>query len=118
MARIIMVAYRPHGQQRLAVLKLLDQQYQLVRQLGLISDREPWLMEGANGEIVYVAAFDDARHIESCWENEAFQDIDSRLSLIADMVPIRTLQEANGPYLEAEAWARPDYTIAHTLPAT
>jgi hypothetical protein len=102
MARLLMVAYRPHPHQRDSVLKLLYQQYLLVSELGLISKRQPWVMESANGELVYVAAFDDAGQVDRCWENETFQDIDSQLLQLADMVPVHSLQEASGPFLDME----------------
>lgn len=102
MARLLMVAYRPHPHQRHTVLRLLYQQYMLVRSLGFIAKRQPWVMESANGELVYVAAFDDAGQVDRCWENEVFQDIDGQLLLIADMVPVHSLQEASGPFLDME----------------
>lgn len=102
MARLLMVAYRPHPHQRDTVLGLLYEQYLLVSGLGLIADRQPWVMESANGEIVYVIAFSDAGQVDRCWENETFQDIDSQLLQLAEMVPVHSLQEASGPYLDME----------------
>lgn len=98
----MMVAYRPHQHKRAALLRLLHEQHLLVRSLGLIGAREPWLMESATGEIVYVVSFDDPRQIEACWENEAFQDFSSQLSEVAEQVPLRNLQEASGPYIDME----------------
>lgn len=105
MARIVMVAYRPFDQKREAVLGLLREQHLLVRRLGLMGGRHPWLMEGVNGEIVYIAAFNDARQVDQCWENEDFQDLDSRLAQVAHMIPLRNLQEASSSYVDMAALA-------------
>ncbi|QWT20196.1 hypothetical protein KPL74_20930 [Bacillus sp. NP157] len=103
MSRILMVAFRPHAGQREALLSLLHFQHMHVRGLGFIAKRQPWLMEAANGEIVYVAGFDDCGQVDLCWEDETFQDINSQISDIADMVPLRSLHEASAAYVDMEA---------------
>lgn len=102
MSRILMVAFRPHPQQRETVLKLLFAQHLRVMSLGLIGQRPPWVMEGSNGEIAYIAAFEDPGQIDRCWQDETFQDLDSKLLEVSDMVPIQTLQEASGAFLDME----------------
>jgi hypothetical protein len=102
MSRILIVAFRPHSHQRETVLKLLFAQHLRVMELGLINQRPPWVMEGSNGEIAYIAAFEGPDQIDRCWQDEAFQDLDSKLLEVADMVPIQSLQEASGAFLDME----------------
>lgn len=103
MARILIVTYRPAPGKYDAVLKLLRAQYQRVLDLGIVPRHRPLVARSAVGEITYVATFGHPDDVDRCWEDAAFQDLDTGLSGIAEMIPARSLCEASASYIDMEA---------------
>jgi hypothetical protein len=100
--RILIVSYRPTPGELDTVVGLLHAQHRRARALGVIYAQPPLLARSAAGELTYVASFADGRDIDRCWEDSEFQDLDSRLATVAEMIPARALHEANASYMDLE----------------
>jgi len=103
MSRVLIVSYRPAPGQLEAVVELLRAQYRRLRSLGVTQPSAPILARSAAGDLTYVAVFDHADGVDRCWEDPEFQDLDGQIGQLAEMVPIRTLHEASGSYMDLEA---------------
>jgi hypothetical protein len=53
-----------------------------------------------------VASFADGHDVDRCWEDPEFQDLDARLAVVAEMIPVRALHEASASYMDLEAVER------------
>ena len=40
--------------------------------------------------------------MDRCWKDPEFQDLDGKIGRLAEMVPIRALDEASGSYIDLE----------------
>jgi len=105
MSRVLIVSYRPAPGQFEAVVVLLRAQYRRLRSLGVSQPTAPILARSAAGELTYVAVFDHADDVDRCWEDPEFQDLDAQIGQLAEMVPVRSLHEASGSYMDLEAVA-------------
>jgi hypothetical protein len=103
MARVLIVSYRPAPGEYDAVLALLRAQYQRVIDLGIVPRHPPLLARSAVGEITYVATFARPDDVDRCWEDAVFQELDTRLSGIAELIPLRSMCEASASYMDMEA---------------
>lgn len=103
MERILVVAYRPHAGQRDEAIRLLEAQHRRARELGLLRSNRPTLGEGNQGEIIVIVELAASTDVDLLWEDEAFQDLDARLSVVAVMVPVRALDEASAMYIDVAA---------------
>lgn len=102
MARILIVSYRPAPGNTQAVIELLRAQYLRALELGAQTHSRPLLARSAAGELTYIATFDHADHVDRCWEDPDFQDLDARLAELADMIPMQSIGEASASYMDLE----------------
>jgi hypothetical protein len=102
MSRILIVSYRPLQGQFQEVVALLREQYRRIRALGVALAQPPLLARSAAGELTFIAAFAQGEDVDRCWEDPDFQDLDARLSEVAEMIPVRSLHEASGSYMDLE----------------
>jgi hypothetical protein len=102
MSRILIVSYRPVPGQFDQVVALLRDQYRRIRALGVAMAQPPLLARSAAGELTFVAAFVQGEDVDRCWEDPDFQDLDARLAAVGEMIPVRSLHEANGSYMDLE----------------
>lgn len=99
MSRIVICAYRPHPGKRQELLELLSRHHTRTREQGRLAPRAPWLCEGVNGEIVFVAEIADSA-IEAIWNDEMLQDIEALISGVARMIPVSTVTEAAAAFMD------------------
>jgi hypothetical protein len=102
MSRILIVSYRPVAGQFHEVVALLRDQYRTIRGLGVALKYPPLLARSAAGELTFIATFAKGEDVDRCWEDPDFQDLDARLAEVAEMIPVRSLHEASGSYMDLE----------------
>ncbi len=113
--RILIVSYRPARGEFDTVVDLLHAQHRRARALGIVYAQPPLLARSAAGELTYVASFADGHDVDRCWEDSEFQDLDSRLATVAEMIPARALHEASASYMDLEG-VEPPTRSAGTAP--
>lgn len=107
MARILIVTYRPAPGKYDEALALLRAQYQRVIDMGIVPRHAPLLARSAVGEITYVATFAHPDDVDRCWEDASFQELDTRLAEIAELIPMMSMCEASASYIDMEAVESP-----------
>lgn len=94
MGRIVVVAYRPKPGRADDLVSLTAQHVAVLRQQGLATDREPIVMQAADGTVVEVFEWASTDAIERAHSNEAVQALWGRYAEVCDYVPIAQLPEA------------------------
>lgn len=102
MSRLLIVSYRPAPGNTPAVIELLRAQYRRALDLGAQTLSDPLLARSAAGDLTYIVTFAEAEHVDRCWEDPDFQDLDARLAELADLIPLRSLGEASASYMDLE----------------
>jgi hypothetical protein len=100
MERILIVSYLPNPGMRTELLQLLQAQTARCRNLGLLDHSARLLGEGTHGEIIYIVTLRSGADIDRAWEDCVFADIDATISTVARIVPLQTLSETAGTYVD------------------
>ena len=102
MATSIIVGYRPFpGRTDLVVSILLDI-YEALQKAGLITARRPWIMRGAEGDVVAAFEMTDEYSFEASERVREISALRVRLMGVAERVPLSSLTETSRPIAEFE----------------
>jgi hypothetical protein len=95
MARIVIVGYKPKPGKADELKKLSKTHVPRLKKEGLVTDREPVIMEAADGTIVEVFEWLSDEAIQRAHSNPEVQKMWGEYAEVCDYVPINTLLEAN-----------------------
>jgi quinol monooxygenase YgiN len=94
MGTIVIVAYKPKPGKAVALKELAKTHIPRLKQEGLVTDREPVIMETTDGTIVEVFEWLSAEAIKTAHHNKAVQQMWGEYAEVCDYVPLNSLMEA------------------------
>jgi quinol monooxygenase YgiN len=95
MEKIVIVGYHPKEGQGAALKALMRSHVPRLREQGLVTDREPIMMEAKDGTILEVFGWKSDEAIAAAHENPAVQAMWQEYAEVCDYVPVGTLEEAS-----------------------
>lgn len=100
MGRIVIAAYRPKSGKADELVALSREHVAVLRAEGLASDREPIVMQAADGTVVEVFEWASSDAIERAHTNAVVNQMWERYARVCDYVPIAQLEEASRLFSE------------------
>jgi hypothetical protein len=100
MGRVVIVAYKPKPGKEAALKELTKTHVPRLRELGLVTDREPTILETADGTIIEVFEWLSPEAIQSGHSNPAIHQIWGEYAEVCDYVPLNTLGETANLFAE------------------
>ena len=94
MGRIVIVAYKPKRGKAENLKQLTKTHVPRLRQEGLVTNREPIIMEAADGTIIEVFEWLNAAAIEQAHQNKVVHQLWAEYAEVCDYVPLNALTEA------------------------
>ena len=94
------MAYRPHEGQGGALLSLVDQHVPSLRKLGLVTDREPVIMQAQDGTVLEVFEWASAEAIAAAHESPEVQALWAQFATVCDYQPAGEVTEMSSLFSE------------------
>jgi len=101
--RIVVVGYRPLPGKETALKALMKNHVTRLRKQGLVSDREPILMESKSGTIIEVFGWKSKEAIAAAHSNPEVQKMWGEYAEVCEYVPVGSLEEAGNLFSEFSA---------------
>lgn len=95
MGLIVIAAYKPKVGKGEELKQLARTHVPRLRKEGLVTDREPIIMETADGTIVEVFEWLSDKAVEQAHTNPAVLEMWGEYALVCDYVPLNTLNETS-----------------------
>lgn len=100
MGRIVIVAYKPKPGKVDALKELTKTHVSRLKQEGLVTDREPIIMETADGTIIEVFEWLSTEAIQKAHTNPEVQKMWGEYAAVCDYVPLNSLSEASNMFAD------------------
>ncbi len=100
MGRIVIVAYKPKPGKAEALKALTKTHVPRLKQEGLVTDREPVIVETADGTIIEVFEWLSEEAIQQAHSNPAVHQMWGEYAEVCDYVPLNTLTETENMFAE------------------
>ncbi|MBD1392621.1 hypothetical protein [Mucilaginibacter glaciei] len=100
MGRIVIVAYKPKEDKADALRLLVKTHVPRLLKLGLVTDREPVIVESEDGTIVEIFEWLSAEAIQQAHSNLVVHQMWSEFAEVCDYVPLKTLNETANMFAE------------------
>ncbi len=100
MGRIVIVAYKPKPGQANALRELLDTHIPRLRAEGLVTGRNPTLLEAADGTLIEIFEWLSPEAIQQAHRNAEVHKMWAEFAEVCDYVPLKDVHEANGLFAE------------------
>jgi quinol monooxygenase YgiN len=91
---IVIVAYRPKPGKENELLELVQSRVPILRQEGLVTDRQPAIMRARDGTIIEVSEWKSRDAIDAAHQNPNVLAMWNKFFAICDCVPLNSLVEA------------------------
>jgi quinol monooxygenase YgiN len=98
--RIVIVGYKPLPGKEKALLDLMKNHVARLRKEGLVSDREPILMQAKSGVIIEIFGWKSPEAIQTAHSNAEVQKMWGEYEAVCEYVPVGTLEESNNLFSE------------------
>jgi hypothetical protein len=98
--RIVIAAYRPKPGKAAQLVSEVRDHHPLLRSEGLATDREPVVMQAADGTVVEVFEWASPAAIAEAHGNARVQAMWARFAAVSDYVPLSAVAEAAGMFAE------------------
>jgi quinol monooxygenase YgiN len=98
--RIVMVGYKPLPGKADALKELMKTHVARLRKQGLVSDREPILVESKSGTIIEVFGWKSKEAIAAAHTNPEVQKMWGEYAEVCEYVPVGTLEETGSLFSE------------------
>ena len=95
MGRIVIVAYKPKPGKAEALKALTKTHVLRLKKEGLVTDREPIMMETADGTVVEVFEWLSDEVVQKAHSNSEVLKMWGEYAEVCDYVPLNTLSESN-----------------------
>ena len=103
MGRFVIVAYRPKPGKHAQLRRAVEKHLRVLREEGLASDREPYVMVAADGTILEVFEWRSREAIQQAHTNSAVQALWAEFGDACDYVPLASLSEAEQMFAEFDS---------------
>jgi hypothetical protein len=100
MGRIVIVVYKPKPGKAEALKELTKTHVPRLKQEGLVTGREPIIMETAGGTMIEVFEWLSAEAIQKAHTNAGVQKMWGEYAEVCDYVPLNSLSEAGNMFAE------------------
>ncbi len=94
MGRIAIVGYKPKPGKADALKQLARTHVQRLRAEGLVTSRDPIIMEASDGTVIEVFEWKSKEAIESAHTNPVVQAMWKEYAEVCDYVPVASIEEA------------------------
>jgi hypothetical protein len=95
-------SYKPKQGQETALMELVEKHLPKLRELGLATDRDNYIAKSSDGRIIEVFEWVSSNAVSAAHQHPAVSDIWEKMTLVADFLPMNTLPEGNGPFVDFE----------------
>ena len=95
MGQIVIAAYKPKAGKQDALIELTKTHVQRLKKEGLVTDREPVIMEAADGTVIEVFEWLSSGAIQKAHSNPEVLKMWEEYGEVCDYVPLNTLNEAS-----------------------
>lgn len=100
MARVVIVAYQPKPDKAEELKTLTRAHVPRLRQEGLVTDKQPVLLETSNGTVIEIFEWLSAEAIQQAHQNKAVHQMWAEFDAVCTYVPLNTLSEAGNMFAE------------------
>ena len=100
MGRIVIVAYKPKPGKADALKELIKTHVPRLKKEGLVTDREPVIMETADNTVIEVFEWLSDEAIRLAHSNAAVHQMWAAYAEVCDYIPLNTLTEAGDLFAE------------------
>lgn len=100
MGRIVIVAYKPKPGKAVPLKQLTKTHVPRLRAEGLVTDREPIIMETADGTIIEVFEWQSAEAINQAHQNKVVHEMWIQYAEVCDYVSLNSLSETADMFAE------------------
>lgn len=100
MERVVIAAYRPKPGKAGELRELMKSHVERLRAEDLVTDRDPIVMEAADGTIIEVFEWRSAEAIEQAHSNPVVQKMWEEYGAVCEYVPVGTVAEASQLFSE------------------
>ena len=100
MGRIVIVAYKPKDGKADALHLLVKTHVPRLKAENLVTNREPLIMEAADGTVIEVFEWLSAEAIQRAHQNKVVHQMWGQFAEVCDYVPLNTLPEAANMFAE------------------
>lgn len=90
--------YKPKAGHEIALLELVKKHLPILRELELATDRSNYIAKSSDGTIIEVFEWTSQNAAKAAHQHPAVNDIWEKMTMIADFVPMTTLQEGQHPF--------------------
>jgi len=104
--RFVIAAFRPKAGQAQALQAVVAKHWHVLRDQGLVTEREPFVMKAADGTLLEVFEWRSAQAIEQAHSNPAVLALWSAFEAACDYVPLASVAEAQHLFAEFEPLTR------------
>lgn len=94
MGHTVIVAYKPKPGKQAALKELMKTHLSILKQEGLVRDKESYIMEAADGTIVEVFEWLSEETTRQAHTNQAVLKMWAEYAEVCDYIPVGTLAEA------------------------
>ncbi len=95
MGRFVIASYRPREGCEQQLHEIVREHLPVLRVEGLVTDREPYVMQARDGTVVEVFEWKSAQAIEEAHHNETVRKMWDRFNEVCDCVRLRDLAESD-----------------------
>ncbi|MFD2564689.1 hypothetical protein [Aquimarina rubra] len=100
MERIVIVGYKPLNGKEKELKELSKSHWKTLHRLGLVTDREPILMEAENGTVIEIFGWISKQAMEQAHSNPKVLKMWGEYSKICEYVPIGKIKETESLFSE------------------
>jgi len=100
MERIVIVGYKPFKGKEAELKEFSKSHWKTLRDLDLVTDRKPIIMEAADGIIVEIFGWKSKKAMEEAHSNSEVLEMWTEYSKVCEYVPIGTIKEAENLFSE------------------
>ncbi len=103
MGRIVIAVYRPKPGQEAALMAAVSDHLKILRQEGLVTDREPTVMRAEDGTVLEVFEWVSDAAVEAAHANPAVGALWARFEVACNYVRLADLHESQAPFATFDA---------------
>jgi hypothetical protein len=118
MGRFVVVAYKPKIGRESALAAAVERHLRVLREEGLATEREAYVMRAADGTMVEVFEWRSAEAIQQAHGNPAVQALWGEFAEVCDYLPLASVPEARALFAEFDAATPPPDDARREVPLT
>ena len=102
MGRFVIAVYKPKPGQEAGLLEAVEKHVRVLRDQGLVTDRQPYVMRSSDGTILEVFEWRSVEAIRDAHANPAVQALWAEFEQVCEYVPLASIPESQRMFAEFE----------------